>query len=594
MKIAAIYVTNFLGVGAVEVQTPEPVQLFGGRNGAGKSSLRDAIALALTGELGRVTLKKDSGQLVHEGADLAVCSITDADGDEYKVSINSAGKIHDGGAKGKDTSVWPYVLDAQRFARMDLVERRAFLFGLMGLKTDSADIIERLKARQLDAAKAERLKPLLRSGFDAACTEAKQRATAAKGAWKAVTAETYGSEKAKAWRSHVPPFNPKLGPELATKLQHCDLALEQWQQTIGNLQAKEERRQTLRVKQPGLQEHAARIPKIQAKLDVDGTTMIEVTERYQFAQVAAGAGPRVGLLHDLAALVSLAWERDAYSSEDAERVNAALETYEREHGRVGDTAGDPDARARLPELKQAHDLMVRAIANDRRDLEAAQAAKIEADSIAAELAEEFDAAGLAEARAQVDQMKKQRADIVAQQDAQRSIKALVDGAEKKTADAALHAADVAAWDAIADALAPDGIPGEMLAEALGPFNERLAQSAADTFWPAASIGPDMAITSGGRDYRLVSESEKWRVDAMVAEAVAHLSGARLLVLDRFDVLDLPARDDLLAWLDVLADNGEIDSALVFGTLKAIPAELRPSTAGHWLENGVCAQLQEAA
>jgi len=76
--------------------------------------------------------------------------------------------------------------------------------------------------------------------------------------------------------------------------------------------------------------------------------------------------------------------------------------------------------------------------------------------------------------------------------------------------------------------------------------------------------------------------------------VANLSGARLLVLDRMDVLDLQGRADLFAWLDVLATNGEIDSALVFGTLKALPADLPATVSGHWIENGVVAQPLQAA
>jgi hypothetical protein len=69
---------------------------------------------------------------------------------------------------------------------------------------------------------------------------------------------------------------------------------------------------------------------------------------------------------------------------------------------------------------------------------------------------------------------------------------------------------------------------------------------------------------------------------------------KLLVLDRFDVLDMQGRTDLLAWLDILADGGEIDTALIFGTLKALPSQLPDTIAAHWIENGVVGQLKEAA
>lgn len=83
-------------------------------------------------------------------------------------------------------------------------------------------------------------------------------------------------------------------------------------------------------------------------------------------------------------------------------------------------------------------------------------------------------------------------------------------------------------------------------------------------------------------------------DPLLAEAIAFLSGTRLLVLDRFDVLDLQGRGDLLAWLDILASDGEIDTALIFGTLKAAPSNLPETVAAHWIENGVLGQLREAA
>jgi hypothetical protein len=108
------------------------------------------------------------------------------------------------------------------------------------------------------------------------------------------------------------------------------------------------------------------------------------------------------------------------------------------------------------------------------------------------------------------------------------------------------------------------------------------------------VDGDMTITAGGRLYALLSESEKWRVDAMIAEAISHLSGVKLLVLDRVDVLDFVGREDLLYWLDGLAEDGEIETALLFATLKALPAALPDSAAAVWIENGTAGRVREAA
>ena len=167
-------------------------------------------------------------------------------------------------------------------------------------------------------------------------------------------------------------------------------------------------------------------------------------------------------------------------------------------------------------------------------------------------------------------------------------------ADEKTKRAAALHADVQQWEAIGDALAPDGIPGEMLAEALEPINNLLFASTTGSEWEQVTVHADMRITYGLRDYALLSESEKWRADAMIAEAIAHLSGVRLLVLDRFDVLDLKGREDLLFWLDGMALDGEIDTALIFGTLKGLPAQLPETVEAFWIENGVTGQMKEAA
>lgn len=170
-------------------------------------------------------------------------------------------------------------------------------------------------------------------------------------------------------------------------------------------------------------------------------------------------------------------------------------------------------------------------------------------------------------------------------------------AEKKTADAKQHHDDVGEWTKVADALAPDGIPNEMLLEALAPVNAALAQAAIDTEWMTAKIGADMAITASGRPYQLLSESEQWRVDAMVAQVVAEISGIKVLMLDRVDVLDLPGRVQLLDWMDVLAFNDVVDTALLFGTFKALPTGLADTITAFWIEGGAIAgstSAQQAA
>lgn len=162
--------------------------------------------------------------------------------------------------------------------------------------------------------------------------------------------------------------------------------------------------------------------------------------------------------------------------------------------------------------------------------------------------------------------------------------------------AALYHQEVLAWSAIGDALSRDGIPGEILAEALQPVNDKLADLTDLGGWRVPEIGADMVITFGGRAYRLLSESERWRVDALVSAALAEISGLRCLILDRFDCLDLPGRSDALGLVDSLVADGRRDTVLVLGTLKAAPAAPSDAFTVHWIEQGHVGQakLKEAA
>lgn len=598
MKLSYITVSNFLGARDVQLDLQAPITLLCGPNGAGKSSVRDALDLALTGALHRVALKKDAGALVTEGAQKARISVAGPDL-AVEVAISAAGKMARSGASVDALpALLPYVLDGQRFARgLTADGRRQFLFGLMGVEINGPAVAKRLEARGCDTGRAAQVLPALRGGFEAAHSEAKSRATQARGAWKAVTGETYGSQKAEGWRAPTPGQAVDGEPTDPALLKACDAALESWQRSIGAATAERERRASLLRRLTEMQAAAELLPRRRTKLAADEAELADVQAQLQRAREAAGAAPRVGLVHDLAdalsAMLGALFEGDAEGlfghAPEVDTARAALARYEAEHGKPGATGGDPDARAKLPALQQAAALCERTVANSRRDVDAAQRAAAEVDAITADLAQPME--DTKEAEAQIAALRAERAAIVARIDAAASVKRAHEAALRKTAEAAAHHADVQAWEQIADALSPSGIPAELLAEALTPLNDALAGYAESAQWPRVAVDADMTVTAGGRAYALLSESEQWRADAMLAAAIAQLSGLRLLVLDRMDVLDLPGRGDLIAWLDDLAQAGDIETAMVFGTLKALPSGLPETVTAVWIDCGNAATHQ---
>ena len=70
------------------------------------------------------------------------------------------------------------------------------------------------------------------------------------------------------------------------------------------------------------------------------------------------------------------------------------------------------------------------------------------------------------------------------------------------------------------------------------------------------------------------------VDAILSATIAKHGGTGVMMIDRFDTLSLPARSAFLIWLADLAEAGDIETAVVFATLKSEPTTL-PKDVFRW-------------
>ncbi|MBK8113455.1 MAG: recombinase RecF [Candidatus Accumulibacter sp.] len=576
MKITTIKTQNFIGARDVDVKITKPICLFAGKNASGKSSLQEAVRMSLTGESVRVSLKKDYGRLIAEGQTVGY-AVVEHDGQQSAITLPNGSHEHTG--NDRLPAVLPYVLDAQRFSSLPANERRAFLFGLMGLRTDGDTVGTRMLDKGCDPIKVDEIRPHLRAGFDAAHKEAQSKARDAKAAWRATTGETYGSVKAATWRANKPEFSAdrlRLDREEFHRL--CEQA-DEGARTLGDMQGRARTQAAQSAKLAGLRERAGRFARIDAKLQKDVAELAEWQAKVEHEARKGGKQMPVEPTYTCPAC-------------------SAKLRHDHANGALVEFTPPPIVSTcepgKLAEYQKARDLLARSVENDKRDLADADSAakmlaELDTQDAPAPAPEEIEAA-----RVKVEATKKQRAAL---QEAIRLLEAdekAAAQAEGRTVAALGHHADVAQWEEIAGALAPNGIPGEMLGEALEPINDRLAKSANETEWLRVGIESDMTIDAAGRPYALLSESERWRVDAMIAEAISHLSGVKLLVLDRVDVLDFVGREDLLYWLDGLAADGEIDSALLFATLKALPASLPENIEAIWIENGIAGKVMAAA
>lgn len=585
MKITHIDVKNFQGLHYAALTVSEPVLLVSGGNGAGKSSLLDAIAMAYTGNPSRVTLKRDIKNLITDGAKKGSISVHTSEGQFGTELPTTKTAVHFTG-----NNFLPFALDASAFAALDDKARRKLLFELTGASAKPQVIAEKLTSRGISAELIEQIKPLLLSGFPAAAEHAKNLVSEARGGWKQATGETYGSAKAEGWEPEDTGIviNPEQLAKAKTDLAQLDADLNDSLETLGARKSEAAQAQQQVAKVAELQETASLLDRRQIKLDRDKADLASWQKQVELAREAGGS-KKEGLIHDMACALD---ESLAVYPDLNEKVAPLLEAYTADHGAIGGSEGNPELAKRLSEFQGYVSKLTSAVANSERDLKASQNAVTALEALTATPAPTAEVIESAETA--INELRQQRdkakAAVTAMQDAEKSI------AERdstiRTA-AALHG-QVVAWGEIADALSPTGIPAEILQSALSPVNELLTELSKMAGWKEARITGDIEITYGERLYGLLSESEKWRTDTLLSIAVASLSGLRFVTLDRFDVLEPSARPQALKLLLQCASKELLDQAIMAGTMKEPMAKLPKGMQQTWIAEGVIAEEQLAA
>lgn len=539
MKIEQIKIEGFLGLPHFSADISEPVLLVCGPNGSGKSSMVEAVRFALTGETPRAALKKELQALLSAGKKSGKVALQ-IDGATVSRDIKT------GAATGapQELGALAYTLDAPRLAAMDAKARRAALFGLMGVSFTPDVVARELVERGHNPEHVERIKPLLRAGFDTAASEARKLAAEARGAWKEVTGETYGSVKAEAWSAPAAPQNADAGHDRPADHDVAALrsAYEDAVRAAATLRAQktaadqaESRLQQLRERASKATGLRADVAKLEARLAANGPAQTPIGDCPKCGTALATASGELVVAAKIAAELpdpTLAGALDAVRRElqGAEQAQAIID----EMGEQGKTAAPTEA------------------ALNRAD-GAIEVAKLKLD------------AAEAQHRAACE-----------------SRRAAAENSTRTARARELHEM-VSAWAGLEAALSPNGLPAELLARALKPMNDALERVHAASGWPLVVVTDDIAITAGGRPYGLLSESEKWRADAALAYAAAALSGCGLVLLDRFDVLDVPARSQFMRLAIAQASYGV--QTIAAGTLKAPPAAISGATQVVWLGEG---------
>ena len=564
MRITEINATNYLSHRAlsIAIEPDTRVLLIAGPNGAGKSAVGQAVQLALTGEPVRgLELKNQLGQLIRQGETAGSVSVALTDGDVvevggeyvYTVNLKSGTRTAKAMSEGGTPPTIPVLaLDPAEFLRLDMKARQKEMFRLAGVRMSTTDIEKALLDAGHDAERVTRACKYLRLGFEAAVKEAREAATEARGAWKALTGETYGEVKADTWRAPVEKTAPGGSiDELRTQLEDAKAAVEKARERHHKIQAAEEATRSvtkLTEAANGLREARARVT-IAEREAADAAA--EVDRANKAAEYRGGVSepcPACGVVLMRDGSGRLIEAKDVpRSMEEINAAKAALELARK------------NADVATQRLNQAR----RAVADGEAAGEALKSMPERPTEEAIEASKRaFNVAQATLSSVQVDY------DLaVRDQDAAAHAEALTEQAKARHLD-------VTAFVRLADAI--EALPGEFLSTVVAKVNALLAEAAA-AFDAPIVVGTDMAPLYGTIPYALCSESQQWRVRAAVGYAIAVLSGIGILMLDRFDVLEPKARGPLLKFLS----GQQKAQVLLMGTLKERPRLPKPF-AVEWL------------
>ena len=116
--------------------------------------------------------------------------------------------------------------------------------------------------------------------------------------------------------------------------------------------------------------------------------------------------------------------------------------------------------------------------------------------------------------------------------------------------------------------------------------------AGESGWPVVTVGEGTStVFIGDRPAAMCSESEKWRAQAALQLTLAAMTGSKVVVLDRADLLDTEGRQGLGRALGRVATKTGI-AMLICSTWTGAPIANADNFTGIWgsvtIENGVTA------
>lgn len=580
-----ISIKDFLRIESLTLDLQAPINIIVGENEAGKSSIRDALRWCLTGEARGCKTYDQQAALIRNGGKAAEVKTTLPDGSEVfrKKTPKSPPSVI--GAVPKDAVMAAILCDPLAFLCFPGDQRREILFRLLpGFNPTAEEIHERLlKIPEIASfydpkdpiSDSETNRPVnseilalselaATNGFKAAMDEAVIRRQIAKRLRKETEVKEPETRATIGGKLFILPDTQKAEVEAGlTKLQGTrDQLLQKKGLSNGELDKLPDLEKELAALEgnPITAPNPGEIKRLQSALEASRPMLADLQKQVDALSTVKApksypsicpAFPGSEIPCPKAGEMAISGQK-ASNAAKTEKLRADLKAQKEKVARLEEDLQKAEAKQKAyAEYPQK-----------RLDLATKVARLKEQTAATAEMDQEI---ALLDTRMQIGR------ELL---DAVRTFwrkKNEVDAAKAELAKADIEAV---LNDTLAKALAPEGIPSRLIAEALKPMND-LLQAAAAHLFPERTLvlNRDLEIELSRSPYVTLCKSEQFRVGVAFQYALAKLAGARLLMIDEADILDPQNRDQLIGFL--LEIQPEFDTILVFATSDHARASLNP-------------------
>lgn len=551
-------VKNFRGASRAEIPF-EGVQIIAAPNGAGKTSIAQAVGAALSGAIMPVDgiTKTGSSILVKRGATHANVRLEGRAG-YSEISWPEPELV----SQGPRPDCSKTAAGLENAYEMTPKERAKFFTKLLNAEPTKGMFMLECKDAKIITNDAEVFwKDILELNWDGALSKHKDTGAKLKGQWEAVTGEDWGAKKALTWE----PKNLSSTP-LEELQKSCDALKTRYQKAVNDAALFDVNLDELEKKSKEADKHLKEMESLREELE-------KAKAEIKDAQQKQDAVKRITSL------------RTKY-----ECPGCKIHVVVKDGKLVKATASDGDTLELQKAMKE----------NDEwsKIIEVLQQQAIKIQS---EIAEQnaLANAGL-KARDQLEKIKSKEkvetrpdCDSIAKElnEIQLAIKARED---KTKADNL--AKQITEKIALVKMLQPEGLRQRAMALALTEFRKELASlcvianSRPDAKWDVVALTDDLQIEVGGAPWSLLCKSERFKALVTLQMAIAIRDKSRALLIDEADLLDDGGRNGLMAMVRSVGLP-----TLIFMTCPKDKAEkyaLKIPT--HWIQGGEATLLKGKA